>query len=161
MALLGSGQMGNRYTGNPAPGGNGRMPAGSGMPMAGRNGAPGQQNGSGKVDRNQKDSVLFGNELRQEVPEIVEDNPVMYLKGCDKLGNHREIPVSGNMLSRHMMLIGGIGTGKTNAFFQMISQIKNNLTNDDVMIIFFFFLDFYKEFYETGDAVISNDGTAV
>lgn len=161
MALLGSGQMGNRYTGNPAPGGNGRMPAGNGMPMAGRNGAPGQQNGSGKVDRNQKDSVLFGNELRQEVPEIVEDNPVLYLKGCDKLGNHREIPVSGNMLSRHMMLIGGIGTGKTNAFFQMISQIKHNLTNDDVMIIFDTKGDFYKEFYETGDVVISNDGTAV
>ena len=59
------------------------------------------------------------------------------------------------------MLLGGIGTGKTNAFFQMISQIKDKLTKDDVMLIFDTKGDFYKEFYQPGDVVISNDDTAV
>lgn len=60
-----------------------------------------------------------------------------------------------------MLLGGGIGTGKTNAFFQMVSQIKDKLTSNDVMIIFDTKGDFYKEFYQSGDIVISNDKTAV
>lgn len=114
-----------------------------------------------KVERNQKDSVLFGNELKQEAPEIFVDDPVLYFKGVDNQGVHRNIPISNSVLSRHMMLIGGIGTGKTNAFFQMLSQIKDNLTKDDVMIIFDTKGDFYKEFYTPGDVVISNDETAI
>ncbi len=59
------------------------------------------------------------------------------------------------------MLIGGIGTGKTNAFFQMISQIQNKMSQNDVMIIFDTKGDFYDEFHRPGDIVISNDSTAV
>lgn len=114
-----------------------------------------------KVDRNQKDSVLFGNELKQEAPNITDSNPVLFFKGKDKRGTHRSIPISDNVLGRHLMLLGGIGTGKTNVFFQMLSQIKDNLTQDDVMIIFDTKGDFYKEFYTPGDVVISNDETAI
>lgn len=114
-----------------------------------------------KVDRSQQDSVLFGNELKQEAPHIVEYNPVIYFKGVDNQGIHRNIPISESVLSRHFMLLGGIGTGKTNAFFQMISQIKDKLTQNDVMLIFDTKGDFYKEFYKPGDVVISNDETAV
>lgn len=114
-----------------------------------------------KVDRNQQDSVLFGNELKQEAPHIAEADPVIYFKGIDNQGTHRNIPISESVLSRHFMLLGGIGTGKTNAFFQMISQIKDKLTQNDVMIIFDTKGDFYKEFYKPGDVVISNDETAV
>ncbi len=114
-----------------------------------------------KAERSQRDAVLFGNELKQEAPNIPEQNPVLYFKGRDNQGIHRYIPISDSLLSRHFMLLGGIGTGKTNAFFQMISQIKDRLTQDDVMIIFDTKGDFYKEFYTPGDVVISNDGTAV
>ena len=116
---------------------------------------------SKKVDRSQTDSVLFGNELRQVAPDIPDEDTVFYFKGKDNQGVHRNIPISKSVLSRHFMLLGGIGTGKTNAFFQMISQIKDNLTQDDVMIIFDTKGDFYKEFYTPGDVVISNDETAV
>ena len=114
-----------------------------------------------KADRSQQDSVLFGNELKQEAPHIIEENPVLFFKGKDNQGIHREIPISNSVLSRHFMLLGGIGTGKTNAFFQIVSQIKDNLSKDDVMIIFDTKGDFYKEFYRPGDIVISNDETAV
>lgn len=156
MALLGSNQPGNRFPGN--------QPSGMGRTNMGTPNRPMQGNPTpvtNKVERSQRDSVLFGNELKQEAPNILESDPVLYFKGKDKQGRHRNIPISNSVLSRHIMLLGGIGTGKTNAFFQMLSQIKNNLTKDDVMIIFDTKGDFYKEFYEPGDVVISNDRTAV
>ncbi len=115
-----------------------------------------------KNSRNQSDAVLFGNELKRVSPCLTDDeNTVFYFKGKDNQGIFKKIPISNSQLSRHMMLLGGIGTGKTNVFYQMISQIKDKLTEDDVMIIFDTKGDFYKEFYQPGDVVISNDETAV
>lgn len=157
MALLGSNQPGNRFPGNGAP-----APRQANTGMQNRPLPDGSMAVTAKVDRSQKDSVLFGNELKQEAPNLLDDeNTVFYFKGKDNQGKHRNVPVSSSLLSRHMMLLGGIGTGKTNAFFQMISQIQNKLTDDDVMIIFDTKGDFYKEFYTPGDVVISNDGTAM
>lgn len=64
------------------------------------------------------------------------------------------------LLSQHLMLIGGIGSGKTNTFNQILQNIVPQLSSRDVMIIFDTKGDFYKEFYRPGDIVISNDGTA-
>ena len=64
------------------------------------------------------------------------------------------------LLSQHLMLIGGIGSGKTNTFNQILQNIIPQLTSKDVMIIFDTKGDFYKEFYRPGDIVISNDTTA-
>ena len=64
------------------------------------------------------------------------------------------------LLSRHMMLLGGIGTGKTNAFYQIISQLRKGMTEQDIMIVFDTKGDFYQSFYQPGDVVISNDATA-
>ncbi len=58
------------------------------------------------------------------------------------------------------MLIGGIGSGKTNTFNQILQSIVPQLSSKDVMIIFDTKGDFYKEFYRPGDIVISNDSTA-
>ena len=115
----------------------------------------------GKAERSQRDSVLFGDTLRQEAPILNTPNPVLYFKGKDNQGRHHNIPISASLLSRHFMLLGGIGTGKTNTFFQILSQLNRTMTKDDVMIIFDTKGDFYKEFYQPGDVVISNDETAV
>lgn len=64
------------------------------------------------------------------------------------------------LLSQHLMLIGGIGSGKTNTFNQILQNIVPQLSAKDVMIIFDTKGDFYKEFYRPGDIVISNDATA-
>lgn len=115
-----------------------------------------------QVNRNQKESVLFGNHLCLVPPQIPNDyNTVLYFKGRDCYGNQVWVPISENLLSRHMMLIGGIGTGKTNAFFQMLFQLNGRLTQNDVMIIFDTKGDFVKEFYTPGDVIISNDRMAV
>lgn len=75
-------------------------------------------------------------------------------------GQPMTIPVGENLLSRHMLLLGGIGTGKSNAFNFMIRNVRSILTEQDVAIIFDTKGDFYREFYRPGDIVISNDGRA-
>lgn len=111
-------------------------------------------------NKRQSSCVLFGDDLTDTVPSVVCQNPICTLQGFDKEGSSATIPLDSDILSKHLMLLGGIGTGKTNVFYHLISQISNRLTDNDVMIIFDTKGDFYKEFYQPGDVVISNDDKA-
>lgn len=113
-----------------------------------------------RQDRRQNSAVLFGDELRYDVPEYKVDQPMCVLQGLNGNKERAFIPLDEKYLSRHLLLLGGIGTGKTNTFFQIIAQLSHRLTPEDVMIIFDTKGDFYKEFYRPGDVVISNDDTA-
>ncbi len=80
--------------------------------------------------------------------------------GTDRAGNYADVPFDNDLLSRHILFLGGIGTGKTNAYFQIINQLRHSLSDEDVMIIFDSKGDFYQRFYTPGDVVISNDERA-
>lgn len=58
------------------------------------------------------------------------------IPGKNHMGQPMMIPIGEHILSRHMLLLGGIGTGKSNAFNHIIRNTRSNLTNEDVMIIF-------------------------
>ena len=109
--------------------------------------------------RRRKSEVIYGDALKEDVPRVP-GRPMLFLKGNDGLGRHVQVPFTNDLLSRHLMLLGGIGTGKTNAFFQMIDQLQYSLTQDDIMVIFDTKGDFLQEFFREGDVVISNDKTA-
>lgn len=84
---------------------------------------------------------------------------------CAFMGTHPTkgdifVPLDEELLSRHLMFLGGIGTGKTNAFFQIMRQLRASMNQSDIMIVFDTKGDFYREFYQPGDIVISNDDTA-
>lgn len=89
-----------------------------------------------------------------------DDKARFAIPGTSHDGRPMIIPVGEHLLSRHMLLLGGIGTGKSNAFNHLIRNVTRSLTNDDVVIIFDTKGDFYKEFYQEGDVVISNDARA-
>lgn len=110
--------------------------------------------------RDQHSSVLFGDELLLEPPAVLQEGAVCSFCGTSRSGNAVQVPLTADLLSKHMLFLGGIGTGKTNAFCQVVSQLTDTLTEDDVMIIFDTKGDFYQEFYRPGDVVISNDFTA-
>ena len=112
------------------------------------------------INRRQLSSVLFGDELRTDAPTLTTDGSAGLLRGKDATGKDSSIPMDNALLSKHLLLLGGIGTGKTNAFNQIIAQLSPRLTEEDIMIIFDTKGDFYKEFYRPGDVVISNDSTA-
>ena len=103
--------------------------------------------------------VTKGNSILSTVP-ISDSNANFALLGTDTNGHVLQWPVGPEQLSRHMLLLGGIGTGKSNAFNHIIRSIRRTLTKNDVMVIFDTKGDFYNEFYQSGDVVISNDSRA-
>lgn len=105
--------------------------------------------------------VFDGNCLSGICPDISVKKPYCAFEGMDFQGKELRLPLDGELLSRHMMLLGGIGMGKTNAFNQIIAQLRQTMSDNDVMIIFDTKGDFYQKFYQLGDIVISNDETAM
>lgn len=58
--------------------------------------------------------------------------------------------ISEEVLSKHILLVGGTGSGKTNLFYHIVKQLKSKMTADDVMLIFDSKGDFHKKFYSKG-----------
>ncbi len=101
-----------------------------------------------------------GNTFRQEPVYYPTKDAKCAFYGIGAQQQQIFVPFDQNLLSRHIAFLGGIGTGKTNAFYQIMGQLRNNMTADDVMVVFDTKGDFYKKFYRPGDVVISNDATA-
>ena len=103
--------------------------------------------------------TLFGNKLTK-ICTHHEKNPLYMMPGKNKSEESIFIPIGESILSRHMLFLGGIGTGKTNAMNLFIRNTRHMLTDNDVVVIFDTKGDYYREFYEDGDIVISNDNRA-
>lgn len=73
-------------------------------------------------------------------------------------GRRASFPIDDHILSRHMLIVGSSGYGKTNLFYHIVSQIRQKMTGDDVMIIFDTKGDFFDRFFDAsrGDGVIGN-----
>lgn len=70
-----------------------------------------------------------------------------------------KIGIDADILSKHFLIVGGIGMGKTNTFLSMTEQIIDKCKEDDVMVIFDTKGDFYNAFGEhenKNDIFISN-----
>ena len=104
--------------------------------------------------------VFEGNRLEANPPSFPNQEGRCHLLGRDASGARCTVPLSEELLSRHLLFLGGIGTGKTNAIFQLLFQLRGSMTEHDVMLIFDTKGDFYKEFCRSGDTVISNDAKA-
>jgi len=99
--------------------------------------------------------LLYGNNVNNNPLPSAIPNPVVKLVGEHK-GKRAEFSLNHDILSKHMMLVGGTGCGKTTLFYHIVSQIKKQMTNDDVMIIFDSKGDFVSKFYSPQDAIIGN-----
>lgn len=64
-------------------------------------------------------------------------------------------------LSRHLLFLGGIGTGKTNAMMQLVLALRERADPDDVFVVFDTKGDFLRESYRPGDAVIASEPDTV
>jgi len=99
--------------------------------------------------------ILKGTVLEKNlIPSIIPNDFTIY-------GSFRDIEkplsLSKELLSRHMLFIGGTGSGKTNALNFFIQDIKNKMTDNDVMIIFDTKGDFENRFFDKSqDVVIGN-----
>lgn len=102
-----------------------------------------------------KSTPIFGKVLESAVPYQAA-NPLITIAGeCNK--SKAKFSMDESILSKHLLLIGGTGCGKTNVFYHIIDQLKKKMTQNDVMIIFDTKGDFYNKFFTTGkDCVIAN-----
>ena len=105
-------------------------------------------------------SVFEGNELKSEIPDMPTNNTRCFLYGKDSAGKPARVPVNEDLLSKHFLFLGSIGTGKTNGILQLVMQLRETMSQKDVMLIFDTKGDFYNTFYQPGDIVISNDDKA-
>jgi len=100
--------------------------------------------------------LLWGNSVSQNTPPGLSAGAMVKLPGTFN-GKPSSISLDESALSKHTMLIGGTGCGKTTLFYHFVSQLKKNMTNDDVMIIFDSKGDFYSKFFNNStDLVIGN-----
>jgi len=102
--------------------------------------------------------VFEGGRLHEAVPPYPTKEPILCrLNGQDGAGIPASIALDTDIFSKHLCFIGGIGTGKTNAIFHIVKQLRQAMGADDVMILFDSKGDFHEKFYRAGDVVISND----
>ena len=105
-------------------------------------------------------SVFEGVRLHDGLPPFPVKEPILCrLNGQDGAGNPASIALDADIFSKHLCFIGGIGTGKTNAIFHVIKQLRQSMGADDIMILFDSKGDFHEKFYRPGDVVISNDSS--
>ncbi len=98
-------------------------------------------------------TILYGSAVEKNSLPSVGGKASIRFSGTHN-GNAASISLDSDILSKHSLLIGGTGCGKTTLFYHFISQIKKCMTSNDVMIIFDSKGDFHKHFWKSGDSVI-------
>ena len=63
------------------------------------------------------------------------------------------------LLSRHVLFVGAIGSGKTVAMMQLIAALRKSADPTDVFVVFDTKGDFKEKLFQPGDAILSNERT--
>lgn len=100
-------------------------------------------------------NVIQGTAVSKNGLPITTGTPSLLLKG-EFNGKPASFGLGEDVISKHMMLVGGTGCGKSTLFYHIIEQLKKKMTADDVMIIFDSKGDFYSKFFNKKDCVIGN-----
>ena len=98
--------------------------------------------------------IIFGTSVRDNSPLRVKD-PVLTFPGR-ALDGSDAFHLSESLLSRHLLLLGGSGCGKTNAFLYAVEELRRRMTEQDVAIIFDTKGEFYDGFGRPGDYLLGN-----
>ena len=104
-----------------------------------------------------KQTPLFGSIIMQNQP-VKDIKPEIVIPGQFKSKNE-ELYLDEDILSKHILMIGGTGCGKSNAFYHIYSQLKGRMTKDDVAIVFDTKGDYYQKFGKPNDLLIGNSAS--
>lgn len=100
-------------------------------------------------------NILQGSAVSKNPLPAPNSNSIVTLHG-EFNGKAASFGISEDTLSKHMMLIGGTGCGKSTLFYHLIDQIREHMTESDVMIIFDTKGDYYSHFARPHDCLIGN-----
>lgn len=97
------------------------------------------------------EEVVSGHELKDAVGYLGPRPAEFGVHGVGGTG----IALNDPMMGRHILFLGGIGTGKTVGMSALIGSIREGLTPNDLVVFFDTKGDYYESFYRPGDAVIA------
>ncbi|MCM1236410.1 MAG: ATP-binding protein [Ruminococcus flavefaciens] len=79
--------------------------------------------------------IVYGGLVENNTPPQDNIRDCLHISGKFN-GKKVKFGISEDILSKHLLLVGGTGSGKTNLFYHVVKQLKENLNKDDVMLIF-------------------------
>lgn len=99
--------------------------------------------------------IIYGGLVENNNPPQDSIHDCLHISGMFN-GKKSRFSIGDDILSKHLLLVGGTGSGKTNLFYHIVKQLTEKMTKDDVMLIFDSKGDFYHKFYSKGDVLIGN-----
>lgn len=104
-----------------------------------------------KNDINIEKHLLYGADIRSGViPGNMQGDECKVFFPSEK--GHEGWGLSDDILSKHLLLIGGIGSGKTNVINFIIQSLQNTMTDEDIMIVFDSKGDYKKNFFNRNNS---------
>ncbi len=102
-----------------------------------------------------KRKVIFGHEVAENIVSELPNSRVLFE---DSTNPKSYFTLNEEVMSKHILLLGGAGSGKTNVFNIMVSQLRDGQYDDsqDVFIVFDTKGDFEKNFKKPGDLFLGN-----
>ena len=101
-------------------------------------------------------SALMGQQVENNPIPIINGNLKSLVPVTDLNGNKLRLALSEDILSRHLLLLGNTGTGKTNVFDFILKDLRRKASSDDVFLIFDSKGDFLKKHFQQEDKIIGN-----
>lgn len=103
--------------------------------------------------------VIFGTDINKSlVPEDTVKKGDYHIAFTNN--NGESFGMNMDLLSKHLLLLGGIGCGKTNTFNFIVESLLSKMSDDDVVFIFDTKGDFKRKFYQSNNPrhiIIGND----
>ncbi len=104
-------------------------------------------------------TILKGLQIAKDIP-FRDPDAFLSLVGTDGNGKSSFMPIGDTLLSRHILLLGGPGTGKSNMMRHLIRNLRANLTSADIMLVLDPTGEHTNQFCQTGDIVFADDQRA-
>ncbi len=98
-------------------------------------------------------NVISGQKLSESIPVFPNEEGVTISVPNVK---DETVKFTSSILSKHVLALGSIGSGKTNMIFHMIASAMSQLGPNDRMLLFDAKGDYEQEFSRSGDVVIGN-----
>ncbi len=98
--------------------------------------------------------LIFGTSVMNNAPPQI-PWPVIAFPGRT-LAGRSGFQINEDIMGRHILLLGGSGCGKTNAFCYTVEALRESMGEEDIAIIFDTKGEFFDGFSREGDYVIGN-----